>query len=100
MRRLSEHRRRARKARSGGTYTIAEWQSLCERTGNRCLACGDAGPLTVDHIVPISKGGSNSIANIQPLCLPCNLSKHTQIIDYRPDGGTIGQLHLPLELSS
>jgi 5-methylcytosine-specific restriction endonuclease McrA len=36
------------------------------------LCCGEAKPLTVDHVVPVSKGGSNDISNIQPLCLECN----------------------------
>jgi 5-methylcytosine-specific restriction endonuclease McrA len=78
------NRRRARLRGAGGTYTAAEWQALCEKYGNRCLACGCDGPLTVDHVVPITRGESNSIDNLQPLCRPCNQRKGTQIIDYRP----------------
>lgn len=39
--------------------------------------------LTPDHVVPLGKGGSNDISNIQPLCLPCNLKKHNRCTDYR-----------------
>ena len=39
--------------------------------------------LTVDHIVPVSLGGKNTIDNLQPLCLTCNSKKHNKIIDYR-----------------
>lgn len=73
----------ARKKRNGGTFTSAEWMALCERYGNCCLRCGEAKPLTADHVIPLSKGGRNDIGNIQPLCGPCNSTKHTKTIDYR-----------------
>lgn len=78
-----EQRRRDRLASNAGDYTVEEWQALCMRYGNVCLACGSTGRLSVDHIVPICKGGSNDISNIQPLCLPCNRRKHMRVIDYR-----------------
>lgn len=79
-------RRHALKRRNGGAYTPAEWQALCERYDNRCLACGQQVPLTADHVIPVSAGGSSWIENIQPLCQPCNSKKGAQATDYRPDG--------------
>lgn len=82
----SFHRRRARLRSGGGSYTVAEWQALCEQYDHRCLACGKQEPvikLTVDHVLPVVQGGSNSIDNIQPLCGPCNSSKGARHIDYR-----------------
>jgi 5-methylcytosine-specific restriction endonuclease McrA len=63
-------------------FTAAEWDDLCARFGNRCLRCGKA-ECTVDHIIPLSKGGPNTIDNIQPLCNPCNASKSDKVIDFR-----------------
>lgn len=82
--RISVRARRARKAGAEGCFTANEWLDLCERTGNRCVCCGSTGKLSADHIVPLIKGGSNNIDNIQPLCKPCNSKKHTTVIDYRP----------------
>lgn len=82
-----QQRRRAQKYANGGSFTIAEWQALKAHFDYRCLCCSRAEPeikLTVDHIIPVTLGGSNYIVNIQPLCKICNLSKGTKTIDYRP----------------
>lgn len=82
---LKAHRqkRRAMLRGSNGSYTAGQWESLCAQHGHRCLCCKELKPLTVDHVIPLAKGGSNDISNLQPLCSPCNLSKGTKIIDYR-----------------
>jgi 5-methylcytosine-specific restriction endonuclease McrA len=80
------HLRRIRKYNGGGKFTAKEWQDLKAFYGYKCLRCGKSESevmITPDHVIPISKGGSNFISNIQPLCLPCNLSKHTDTTDYR-----------------
>src|SRR3990167_6528590 len=64
-----------------------KFKRLCEYYGNTCVACGqdsEAQPLTRDHIIPKSKGGSNRLSNIQPLCQRCNKQKGTEFTDYRP----------------
>ena len=69
-----------------GMHTLQEWQWMMEKYGYKCLACGKQEPeikLTLDHVIPISKGGSNKIDNVQPLCSYCNKSKHAKTIDYR-----------------
>ena len=39
---------------------------------------------TIDHIIPLSKGGTNFLDNLQPLCGSCNSGKNNHvIIDYR-----------------
>lgn len=76
-------RRRARKLGAEGSHTMAEFAALCQQYNNKCLRCGETKRLTADHVVPLSKGGTDYIENIQPLCIACNSSKHTQTIDYR-----------------
>ena len=84
---VREANRRAHKAKAGGSFTRQEWHDLCVYYDFTCLRCGRQAPeieLTVDHVVPLSQGGRNSIDNLQPLCRTCNNSKHAKIIDYRP----------------
>jgi 5-methylcytosine-specific restriction endonuclease McrA len=45
--------------------------------GRACAYCGSPGKLTVDHLVALKSGGSNSIENLVPACKSCNSSKGT-----------------------
>jgi 5-methylcytosine-specific restriction endonuclease McrA len=54
-----------------------------ERDGWKCLACGNRDDLTVDHVVPESKGGTHDDSNLQTLCKSCNSRKGTKTIDHR-----------------
>ena len=83
--RLTGHQRRA-SSRLEEAITFEEWNSLKERFGNSCLCCGKREPeisLTMDHVVPLSKGGLTTADNIQPLCKPCNSTKGTRDTDFR-----------------
>lgn len=74
--------RRHKKRSNGGSFTVEEWLELCAAFDFLCACCG-APEQTVDHVVPVLKGGSSNIGNIQPLCRRCNSSKGTKTIDYR-----------------
>jgi hypothetical protein len=76
-------RYQARKRGARGTHTYTEWVTLCQRYDSRCVCCGEQKPLTEDHVIPISRGGSDDIDNIQPLCVVCNSRKGTLSTDYR-----------------
>jgi len=45
------------------------------RDGGSCVRCGSPQELHFDHIIPVSKGASNTAANIQILCQPCNYER-------------------------
>ena len=45
------------------------------RDGGRCRRCGSTHQLHFDHVIPVSRGGANTPANIQLLCGSCNRSK-------------------------
>lgn len=80
---------RAKRLGLTGKVTYEEWMELKKRYGSRCLTCGkDASQRTIgmDHITPLSKGGSNTIDNIQPMCRKCNGAKSTpwyKMLNYR-----------------
>lgn len=77
-------RERLRAARKLGTHTRREWLILRDLFGF-CLECGrDDCQLEADHIVPLFRGGSDGLENIQPLCRKCNASKSATSIDWRP----------------
>lgn len=49
---------------------------VLERDGARCAYCGiESSELTLDHIIPRSKGGPDSAENLTPACRSCNSSK-------------------------
>ena len=50
-----------------------------ERDGNRCCKCGSTAHLEIDHIIPISKGGTSDPNSLQTLCHDCNAKKGNQI---------------------
>lgn len=60
---------------SKGNLTRIQLEELLKASDYKCNYCGSPNKLEFDHIVPLSKGGTNQIDNIQILCRSCNASK-------------------------
>lgn len=80
VKRKAERKRRAQKAGAEGLdLDFCEANALKLQNG-RCASCrikvgGSNKKYHVDHIVPLSKGGSSESTNLQILCVECNLRK-------------------------
>jgi 5-methylcytosine-specific restriction endonuclease McrA len=75
-----------------GSYTDKQLNARIDFYGGRCYLCGcdwralptkaNAAPgeryKTIDHVIPVSKGGSSWPANLRPFCNACNSSKNAK----------------------
>lgn len=50
-------------------------QEIFERDGGRCIYCGSSDRLTLDHDLPVSRGGLSTLSNLDACCLTCNIVK-------------------------
>lgn len=78
-------------------------QRIYARDGRVCRACGATHGLSIDHIIPVSKGGNSVDDNLQVLCLGCNARKSNNILVHMPSKGhartvddSSKSLHVPL----
>lgn len=56
-------------------FTLAQWETIQAAYGHRCAYCRGRRKLTQDHLLPLSKGGGHTAANIVPACKSCNSAK-------------------------
>lgn len=77
QRRVYTENRRARLLAAEGSHTAQEISTLLEKQAGKCVYCSTVIHVGYqeDHIIPLSRGGSNWISNIQLLCQPCNCRK-------------------------
>jgi 5-methylcytosine-specific restriction endonuclease McrA len=70
---------RARKHGASGDATQAQINARAAFFGGVCSYCGGAYEC-IDHVIPLSRGGSNWPANLRPACLSCNSSKRNKTL--------------------
>jgi 5-methylcytosine-specific restriction endonuclease McrA len=57
-------------------------RALFARDGWRCVYCGtSSGRLTLDHVIPRSRGGESVWENVVTACSPCNLRKGNRLLE-------------------
>jgi 5-methylcytosine-specific restriction endonuclease McrA len=81
--RAHTEKKRARKRNAPGSFTPADIQGILRTQNSLCAYCGRniADCYTVDHIIPLARGGSNWPSNLQLLCRSCNASKGARTHD-------------------
>ncbi len=89
--RSAEHRRqvwdRRRARKMGAAIGAVDRAEIIERDASTCYLCGkvcEEKEIHLDHIIPLSRGGSHSADNVGVACGYCNLRKHDTLTDKRP----------------
>ena len=73
------HAKRKHRLETNGIFLITQ-KELYKLYNSKCVACGSNEVISLDHIIPLAKGGRHSIGNIQPLCKSCNSSKRDKFM--------------------
>jgi len=80
VQRAAAQRRRARARTLPATMTLAQWLRCVEWWEHRCAYCGRRiGRATMDHFIPVSRGGGTTASNIVPACHSCNSRKGNKL---------------------
>ena len=75
VKRRNKKIRYLRRGAEGPYHSESEWNKLLNYYNGMCAYCGERSAEHKDHVIPISRGGKDSIGNILPTCRECNLSK-------------------------
>ena len=73
---IDENAFRPVRERISDEIKVAVWR----RDGGQCVRCQSRENLEYDHIIPVSKGGANTVRNIELLCQSCNRTKSNKIM--------------------
>jgi len=73
------------RARCGADIWDTDLINIFQNQNSRCTLCGkvldENGTLHIDHIEPLSKGGTTTVDNLQILCVYCNIGKYDLSVD-------------------
>lgn len=78
--RVASQRRRARKQKNGGNFTAQDIKEKFSKQKGQCYYCNcKLDKYHIDHVIPVSKGGSNNPDNLVLACPTCNRSKGAKL---------------------
>ena len=72
---FARHEPESRPSNGRRSFSRKKLLAVYQQSNGVCVACGKSDELEVDHIIPLSRGGSNDLSNLQLLCSTCNRSK-------------------------
>lgn len=93
---IQRQRRRVLMMNGNPVLTVEQWRFIKRAFGYRCAYCGEKKALTMDHVIPLIRGGKHEMSNIVPACRSCNASKGPR--DAPPFHSDL--VHVRLELTS
>lgn len=76
--RMSQRKYKALKAATPADVALSlnQWTDILSYYGHRCAYCLSKGSLSMDHVQPLSRGGTHTADNTVPACISCNASKN------------------------
>lgn len=91
---VNGHNRRARQRSAPGSHNVTDVQRQYKSQKGKCYYCfkklsQGKKAYHVDHIIPLSRGGSNDPSNLVITCPSCNLSKKDKLPHEWPEGGRL-----------
>jgi 5-methylcytosine-specific restriction endonuclease McrA len=77
---LLKNRIQIARRRAAGKLKPSEWEAIVKKYQGKCAYCGMEKKLTIDHVIPVAKGGKTIKENVVPACLSCNSKKRDKLI--------------------
>lgn len=74
-------RRASQRYETESKFSLSDWRAVLAAFNHRCAYCGCDGRMTIEHLEPLSRGGTNERGNIVPACLSCNSRKHAKTVE-------------------
>ncbi|HJT55833.1 MAG TPA: HNH endonuclease [Ktedonobacteraceae bacterium] len=87
---VKAHKRRALILNAPGNHTAEDIRQQFKRQKGKCHYCHNKlAKYHIEHVVPVTRGGSNDMSNIVLACPPCNWRKGNKLPHEWPEGGRL-----------